>query len=467
MKKNRAFLPVLISLLFVISITSQNAIGQTTWIVDDDGPADFSTIQAAINTANSGDTVFVRAGTYYEHITIGKSLILQGENRNTTIIDGTESGDAIYVTASYVTISGFKLRNGECGIRTPMHVPTLNHITMKDLIITSNGNVGEPNFRGGIIIKKSHSPGVDSYHIIEDCIISDNELGILLYRSPETIIRNCEFFGNGWTMNIRYTSNVLIADNELHHNLVGGMYLNGFTNSIIERNYIHSNMGTAMQFSRGANYNIVRYNIARNNSGAGINMKTTWQEKGNKIYNNDFIENTLQAFDGGKYPGLNIWDNGYPDGGNYWSDYTGVDGNNDGIGDTPYVFEGNQDNYPLMRPKNFALLATVDIDANTLNLKSKGKWITVYIELPEGYDVADIDVSSIFLNDSVPAEEKPNSIGDYDDDGIIDLMVKFNRDSVISLLEMGDEVEITISGELNDGRQFEGKNTIKVIKKGK
>jgi hypothetical protein len=48
---------------------------------------------------------------------------------------------------------------------------------------------------------------------------------------------------------------------------------------------------------------------------------------------------------------VNIWDNAYPSGGNYWSDYSGVDANSDGIGDTPYVIDtNNQDPYPLMNP---------------------------------------------------------------------------------------------------------------------
>jgi pectin methylesterase-like acyl-CoA thioesterase len=58
----------------------------STWIVDDDGPADFHSIQEAINAANDGDTVFVRNGTYYENITINKSISLVGEDKNITII---------------------------------------------------------------------------------------------------------------------------------------------------------------------------------------------------------------------------------------------------------------------------------------------------------------------------------------------------------------------------------------------
>jgi parallel beta-helix repeat protein len=76
----------------------------------------------------------------------------------------------------------------------------------------------------------------------------------------------------------------------------------------------------------------------------------------NIIYHNDFVHNTIQAqVTAGS---TNIWDNGYPSGGNYWSDYTGIDVKNgpnqnqtgsDGIGDTPYVIDANNtDHYPLM-----------------------------------------------------------------------------------------------------------------------
>jgi len=105
----------------------------------------------------------------------------------------------------------------------------------------------------------------------------------------------------------------------------------------------------------------------------------------------------------------------------------------------------------------------VDFDPDTLNLNSKGKWVTAYIELPEGYNVSDIDVSSVLLNDGVPAETKWVGIGDYDGDGIIDLMVKFDRAAVQSILDAGDEVEVTVSGELTDSTLFEGTDTIRVI----
>ena len=71
------------------------------------------------------------------------------------------------------------------------------------------------------------------------------------------------------------------------------------------------------------------------------------------VFWNDFIDNTIQAQDNTG----NTWDMGYMNGGNYWSDYAGVDvfhgplqniPGSDGYGDTPYVFATAQDNYPIM-----------------------------------------------------------------------------------------------------------------------
>jgi parallel beta-helix repeat protein len=68
----------------------------------------------------------------------------------------------------------------------------------------------------------------------------------------------------------------------------------------------------------------------------------------NFIYHNNFLNNTQNAYE----LGSNTWDAGYLLGGNYWDDYTGLDGNGDGFGDTPYRIAGNvsRDEHPLMRP---------------------------------------------------------------------------------------------------------------------
>jgi len=111
--------------------------------------------------------------------------------------------------------------------------------------------------------------------------------------------------------------------------------------------------------------------------------------------------------------------------------------------------------------------AIVDFDPNTLNLLSEGVPVTVYIELPadSDYTVQDIDVRTILLNGQISILYWPFTIGDYDQDGIPDLMVKFDRALVQSILGVGKEIEITISGQFTSGVSFEGIDIIKVMSK--
>jgi len=116
-----------------------------------------------------------------------------------------------------------------------------------------------------------------------------------------------------------------------------------------------------------------------------------------------------------------------------------------------------------------ASIIVPDVVPNTLNLKNEGQRVTCYIELPESYNVSDIDVSSILLNDTIPVDDGvPTEIGDYDSDGIPDLMVQFNRTELtahiyhVSGIIYGN-VTLTITGQLTDGAMFEGSDTIEVM----
>jgi hypothetical protein len=103
---------------------------------------------------------------------------------------------------------------------------------------------------------------------------------------------------------------------------------------------------------------------------------------------------------------------------------------------------------------NISISAMIDIDPNTLNLKSKGRWITCYIDLP-GHNVNEIDISTILLEDTIPAEW-----GDVQGDS---LMVKFDRSEVEDMLSPGT-YNLKITGEITDGTSFDGNSDeIKVI----
>ncbi len=116
--------------------------------------------------------------------------------------------------------------------------------------------------------------------------------------------------------------------------------------------------------------------------------------------------------------------------------------------------------------------ATIDIDPDTINLKSKGKWITCYIELPGGYDVRDINASTILLEGSLPpifnpkygfVKSEDSYIMDHDNDILLERMVKFDRSDVEDMLSPGT-YNLKVSGELIDGTAFEGySDEIRVI----
>ncbi len=122
--------------------------------------------------------------------------------------------------------------------------------------------------------------------------------------------------------------------------------------------------------------------------------------------------------------------------------------------------ESNGQGFRIASIPEPAIEATVEINPNTLNLQSNGKWITCYIWLPEDYNVVDINSASVVLHDTIKAEwtmiEEEAQV----------LMAKFSRSAVEDILQPGT-VELTVSGKLNDGTRFKGKNTITVINKGK
>ena len=154
-----------------------------------------------------------------------------------------------------------------------------------------------------------------------------------------------------------------------------GIYLHNVTNGRIENSIISNNGNGGISVYYSINVSIIGTTVSNNEGGIWIyssrNVTITdnditlsgWagiilqSSTGVRVYHNSFICNAWHAKDvDGNH---NTWDDGYPNGGNYWSDYDGVDqftGPNqdqpgaDGIGDTPYVIDSNnQDNYPLMR----------------------------------------------------------------------------------------------------------------------
>jgi parallel beta-helix repeat protein len=206
---------------------------------------------------------------------------------------------------------------------------------------------------------------------VENLNLSNASVGVQLWQTSDTTLCRNNMANNSWYGIWLYSSSDnSIRQNQITNNRAVGIYLRISSNNSISRNTITNNDAGIFLWD-GSNYNNINGNsIIDNNCGISF---WSGDASNNGFYHNDFINNTLQVFFWvSSY--ANIWDNGYPSGGNYWSDYTGVDeksGPNqdlpgsDGIGDTPYVIDANnQDHYPFMNPWTLPNIAITNVSTH-------------------------------------------------------------------------------------------------------
>lgn len=199
-------------------------------------------------------------------------------------------------------------------------------------------------------------------NIISNNVAENSNYGILLYaNSSHNLISNDTVDNNVHGINLSESDNNLVSSNTCENNEVG-ILLHSSGNNLVSKNMMMNN-GSGIYLNSSGNNLISNntvdnshqgdvYSIAVPPAGSGIYI---YNSDNNLIFRNDFVNNVNQAHDNG----VNLWDNGYPSGGNYWGDHAGADnyrGENqnisgsDNIGDTPYLISGgtNRDRYPLM-----------------------------------------------------------------------------------------------------------------------
>jgi parallel beta-helix repeat protein len=370
-------------------------------------PDDYPTIQAAINAATEGHTVFVRNGTYIENVVVNKTLSLVGENRETTVIDGDAQGTVVNITADNVNLRGFTVQN--------CYVSLMSYRSV--IYVSSWGN----NISDNIVRNSSHfdtTCGIwldnASHNTIQrNSILLNGLAGIFLEDSRNNTIVHNHVVANAYEgIFLVGSQGNRISDNNVSWNMDTGIYLMSSANNTISGNHATNN-GNAI-FLEGSNHNrvynnnasfhdeespaagfgislressyctisrniatdntlgmlvfysddnAISHNVLARNNNYGIEL--AFYAANNTVWANTIAENSVgirladgfsditTVFHNNFIDNLQnveayspaIWDNGCE--GNYWSNYNGTDLDHDGVGDTYLPWEG-VDNYPLM-----------------------------------------------------------------------------------------------------------------------
>lgn len=307
----------LVAILFLLSVLSITGLIQLvkadggTIYINADGSITPST--APITTAhNTTYTFYTFTGDVNESIVVEKdNIVVDGQGYT---VQGTGSGTGI-------TLSGISN------------------------VLIENTNI--ENFDYGAYLENSSNSNTISWNNI-----TNNSYGVYLSNCS-----NISISANSMTQNSNYdimlynSSYNDISNNNAKSPNEACIFLDYSSRNIISNNDLTS-YGVSIRLWFSSDNNTLTENNLR---GDAYGIECESDSSNNSIYHNNFIGNANYVSTGGC---INIWDGGYPAGGNYWSNYTGFDvksgpyqnqTGSDGIGDTPYVIDSsNQDNFPLI-----------------------------------------------------------------------------------------------------------------------
>ena len=317
------------------------------------------------NIANNGDGIYFR---YSSNNTITGNDITENNwhgiylgsgSSNNTICENAFWHDGMSVSGSYGNVVVDNLVNS----KPLIYLEDVSDFKVEDagqVILINCTNITVENLN----LSKTNTGiqlwGTNSSTITKNNIRANNIYGIWLGSCSNNTIKGNNITNNLHGIGLGFSSNNTITRNNITKNNDSGIYLGHSSENIITGNNITKNKSDGIWLRYGihlyhSSYNTVSGNNIANND-VGIYF---YYSSKNSIYHNNFVDNTWQLSNDGS---VNVWDNGCPSGGNYWSDYNGTDfyrgpyqneTGSDGIGDTPYIIdENNVDRYPLMGPFN-------------------------------------------------------------------------------------------------------------------
>ena len=351
------------------------------------GPAaQFQSIQNAVNQAQSGDVIEVRAGRYDENLLIDKQLSLIGIGH--PVVRGQGSGSVVVVIADSCIFRGFRIEHSgsdlqgeDSGILLKSSNNQIEQNELTDVLYgiyfyRSRGNVVRGNTIRGRKELESGERGAGLHlwdspdNIIEDNTISEMRDGMYIQSCNGNQIRRNRVSNLRYGLHYMFSDNNIFEDNFFANNVAGAaiMYSNriefrrnafvhnrGFSSFgilfqecnelIAENNFIIDNAtGIFMEALRKTRF---RRNVIAQNDVA-LQMFSNSDE--NVFTENNFVDNLSTLHLVGKRTTTKWSENGR---GNFWSGYDGYDMDEDGLGDVPKrvqdVFEYIEGNYPRLQ----------------------------------------------------------------------------------------------------------------------
>ena len=301
------------------------------------------TLTFNIQTVKASGTIYIKVDGSIDPPT---GPIFSADNVTYTLTDNVYGSIVVERSNIIIDGAGHTLEGGGTGLRGIQTSGTRN-VTIK--------NTNIKGFYFGVYFKRASS------NILFRNNITNNIYGVQLYESSNNYISGNNIAKNRYGIPLYYfSSNNTISRNDITNN-DSGVWLSQSSNNNISENNITNNLWSIWLWNFSSNNTITRNsisNIACKPYQPTYNIYLQYSSN-NIIYHNRFVNNsqTGQVYSIGS---INVWDNGYPSGGNHWSDCTSVDSfsgpyqnetGTDGITDMPYVIdENNRDRYPLMPP---------------------------------------------------------------------------------------------------------------------
>jgi parallel beta-helix repeat protein len=321
-------------------------------------------IIAGNTLVNDGLVVFDSYGNSVEGNLVNDKPLVYLEDRSGYAFE--DAGQVILVNCTYITIENLNLSNTTVGIQ--LWRTNNTKITNNSISNNSHDGIGLDRSINNSMVGNS---------------ITNNWNGIRLSGSSNDSVSGNSIIANiQYGIRLDYSSNNSIVGNNVTDNGIGtgppgsGIELSYSSNNSIVGSNITNNCQYGISVFDSLNNSIVGNNIANNGEGAYLSDSSNNSIYGNTVTNNDhgiwfddssnnsihhnnFINNTDQVINYA-FSSVNVWDDGYPSGGNYWSDYNGTDSyygpdqnatGSDGIADTSCIIDAdNTDHYPLMAP---------------------------------------------------------------------------------------------------------------------